>query len=205
MTGFAEWYHLSQFIAPVFTPDGPDGMMLRTLDDVGDYDFMNFGISASLKLFNRSLVLSARPRLTYENLTGIYAQHVISPRITLSASYYIKNWYATLYYSSAGKGMLEDDTNAIRSRSKDYYSLTIGWSNGKWNVSAQAVNIFRRNWLNQTSWIDSNWYKSTIKSYSASSHQFINISASYTFNFGKKIQFGDELQNSGGSSSAIMK
>lgn len=205
LTGFAEWYHLSQFIAPVFTPDGPDGMMLRTLEDVGHYDFMNFGISVSLKLFNRSLVLSARPRFTYENLTGIYAQHIISPRVTLSATYYLKNWYATLYYNSAAKGFLEDDSYAICSRNKDYYSLKVGWSNGKWNVSAQAINIFRRNWLDNTSWIDSQWYDSTIKSYSASSHQFINITASYTFNFGRKIRHGDELQNSGGSSSAIMK
>ena len=205
LSGYAEWYHLSHFIAPVFTPDGPDGSMLRTLQDVGIYDFLNVGVSASLKLFNRSLVLTARPRLAYENLTGTYAQHIMSPRVTLSATYYIKNWYASLYYSSAGKGLLEDDSYAICSRSKDYYSLKIGWSNGKWNVSAQAINIFRRNWLNQTSWIDSRWYDSTTKSYSASSHQFINMSASYTFNFGKKINHGDELQNSGGSSSAIMK
>ena len=205
LTGFAEWYHLSQFLAPIFTPDGPKGMMLRTLEDVGDYDFMNFGISASLKLFDRSLVLNARPRLTYENLTGIYAQHIVSPRVTLSASYYLKNWYATIYYSSAGEGLLEDDSYAIRSRSKDYYSLKIGWSNGKWNVSASAINIFRRNWLEKTAWIDSRWYDGTTKSYSVPSHQFINITASYTFNFGKKIRQGDELQNSGGSSSAIMK
>lgn len=205
MTGFAEWYHLSQFIAPVFTPDGPDGMMLRTLHDVGKYDFMNFGVSASLKLFNRSLVLSGRPRLTYEHLTGIYAQHVVSPRITLSATYYLKNCYATLYYSSAAKGLVEDDRDAILSRGKDYYSLKIGWSNGKWNISASAINIFRKNWRENTEWINSQWYDNTLRTYSASSHQFINITASYTFNFGKKIQRGDELQNSGGSSSAIMK
>lgn len=205
LSGFAEWYHLPQFIAPVFTPAGPGGTMLRTLQDVGDYDMLNFGVSASLKLFNRSLILTARPRIIYENLTGMYAQHIVNPQITVSASYYLKNWYATLYYISAGKELLENNSYSICSRSKDYYSLKLGWSNGKWNVSAQAVNIFRRNWLNQTSWIDSRWYDATTKTYSASSHQFINITASYTFNFGKKIQRGDELQNSGGSSSAIMK
>lgn len=205
LSGYAEWYHLSQFIAPVFTPDGPDGAMLRTLEDVGDYDMLNVGVSASLKLFNRSLVLTARPRLVFENLTGPYSQHIVNPRVTVSASYYLKNWYATLYYSSAGKGLLEDDSYAICSRGKDYYSLKLGWSNGKWNVSASAINIFRRNWLNQTAWINSRWYDATTKSYSAASHQFINITASYTFNFGKKIKHGDELQNSGGSSSAIMK
>ena len=205
LSGYADWYHLSQFIAPVFTPDGPDGMMLRTLQDVGNYDFLNVGVSTSLKLLNRSLVLTARPRLMYENLTGTYSRRIISPRITLSATYYFKNWYAALYYSSGGKGLLEDDNYAIYSRSKDYYSLKLGWSNGKWNVSASVNNIFRRNWLEQTAWIDSRWYDSTTKNYSASLHRFINITASYTFNFGNKIRHGDELQNSGGSSSAIMK
>ena len=205
LSGYAGWYHLAQFIAPEFTPDGPDGTMLRTLEDSGDYDMLNVGVSASLKLLDRSLVLTARPRILYENLTGMYAQHIVNPQITVSATYYLKNWYATLYYSSAGKGLLEDDNYAICSRSKDYYSLKIGWSNGTWNLNASAINIFRRNWINQTSWINSKWYDSTIRSYSPSMHQYINITASYTFNFGKKIQRGDELQNSGGSSSAIMK
>lgn len=84
----------------------------------------------------------------------------LSFHFRLSATYYLKNCYATLYYSSSGKGLLKDDSNAICSRSKDYYSLKIGWSNGKWNLSASAINIFRRNWLSQTSWIDSRWYDS---------------------------------------------
>ena len=199
------WYHVFQFIAPVFTPTGPEGTMLRTPQDVGQYDFLNIGVSASLRLFSRSLVLTASPRLIYENLTGIYRQHLVTPRITLSASYYLKNWYATIYYSSIGKNLPEDDNNAICERNKDYYSLKIGWSNGKLNISASVNNIFRRNWLDKTAWIDSEWYDSTTRTYSASSHQFINITASYTFNFGKKIKHGDELQNSGGTSSAIMK
>ncbi|MCH5318921.1 MAG: hypothetical protein J1E38_04345 [Paramuribaculum sp.] len=205
MSGYAEWYHLSQFIAPVFTPDGPGGTMLRTLQDVGDYDMLSVGVSASLKLFNRSVVLTARPRLIYENLTGIYSHTVVNPGVTLSATYYLKNCYATAYYSTGGKELLEDDNYAIYAANKDYYSLKIGWSNGKWNVNASAINIFRRDWLRQTAWINSRWYDSTTKTYSASSHQFINITASYTFNFGKKIRHGDELQNSSSSSSAIMK
>lgn len=205
LSGYAEWYHLSQFIAPVFTPDGPQGTMLRTLQDVGDYDLLNVGVSGSLKLFDRSLVLTAQPYLIYENLTGLYSQHIVNPRVTLSATYYLKNCYATLYYRTGSKGMLEDDMNAICARKKDYYSLKIGWANGKWNISATANNIFRHNWLEKTAWINSQLYASTTRTYSASSHQFINITASYTFNFGKKIKQGDELQNSSSSSSAIMK
>lgn len=205
LSGFLQWNHLFQFIAPIYTPDGPKGMMLRTTQNIGKYDYLNIGIAASLKLFNRSLVLTARPRLTYENLKGLYNLHLLQPHVNLSASYYLNNWYATLNFSKAAKSILEGEPYGIISREKDYYSLKIGWSDGKWNLSASAINIFRRNWLNQTAWINSEWYESTTKSYSPSSHQFINISISYTLNFGKKIKQGDEIQNSGNSPSAIMK
>ena len=62
-----------------------------------------------------------------------------------------------------------------------------------------------QDWLDQTSWLNSQWFDQTTKTYSASSHQFVSLNVSYTFNFGKKIRHGDELQDAGSSSSAIMK
>ena len=83
--------------------------------------------------------------------------------------------------------------------------MQVGWSNGKWNVSASAINIFRKDWLAETSWLNSQWFDQTTRTYSADSHQLVSLKASYTFSFGKKIRQGDELQDAGSSSSAIMK
>ena len=201
----AQWYRLLHFTSPLFTPEGPDGLMLRTIEDGGKYDFLKIGASLSLKLFNRSLVLKARPYLVYEKLKGVYNEHTFYPSLSVEASYYWKNWYATAFYSVAQKQLEQNNMNAIMSQGKDYYSLKIGWSNGDWNVSATAYNIFRRNWLEQTTWIKSRWFDQTNRIYSANYHQIVSVVVSYTFNFGKKIQQGDELQNSGGGSSAIMR
>ena len=62
-----------------------------------------------------------------------------------------------------------------------------------------------QDWLAETSWLNSQWFDQTTKTYSASYHQLVSLSASYTFSFGKKIRQGDELQDTGSSSSAIMK
>ena len=205
MSALTQWYRHIHFPSPVFTPEGPDGLMLRSIEDGGKYDFFKIGVSLTLKLFNRSLVLRARPYLYYEKLKGTYNESLVYPTLSLGATYYWKNWYLTAYYSLAQKQLDESNMNAIMSRGKDYYSLKIGWSNGDWNVSATACNIFRGNWLEQSSWIKSRWFDQTTRTYSVNSHQFVSLAVSYTFNFGKKIQQGDELQNSGGGSSAIMR
>ena len=125
--------------------------------------------------------------------------------VNVSATYYLKNFYFSAYYLWYSKTMLRRGLDITHSQGRDYYSAQAGWSNGKWNVSASAINIFRTNWLDQTSWLNSQWFDQTTKTYSASSHQFVSLNVSYTFSFGKKIRQGDELQDSGSSSSAIMK
>ena len=62
-----------------------------------------------------------------------------------------------------------------------------------------------QDWLAETSWLNSQWFDQTTKTYSADSHQLVSLTASYTFSFGKKIRQGDDLQDAGASSSAIMK
>lgn len=206
MALFTGWQRDSHTLYPTFTPDAPDGMMLRRIENGKGFSFSYVGTSLSLKLLNRSLVLNTRPRLFYERMSGLYAAKRIYPVVNFSAMYYWKNFYGSLYYVLGCRELLPNDLNATSQRSKDYYRLQLGWSNGQWNVSASAINIFRRNWLETTAWLRSRLFDQTTRTYSANSHQFISITASYTFNFGKTIHHGDELQDTGSSSSsAIMR
>lgn len=199
------WEKIYDWMMPVFRPDGPDGLMLRSLENDGDYRSFNLGASLSLRLFRRALVLTARPRVYFERMTGTYAARNTFLSLPLSATYHLKNFYFTAMYTPGYKDFLFNDLNATKSRGKDYYYFTAGWSNGKWNVSATAINIFRRSWLEKTAWLNSQWFDQTTKTYSSYAHQFIKLTASYTLNFGKKIRQGDELENTSSSSSAIMK
>ena len=90
-------------------------------------------------------------------------------------------------------------------RGKSAYQLKFGWRNNNWNVSVSAVNIFRKNWVDQTSSLTSRYFDQYNTVYNSSSHQFVNITASYTFGFGKKVQRGNEVQTVTSSGSAIMK
>lgn len=192
-------------LMPIFTPDGPNGLMLRSLENNGDYQDFYIGGSVSAKLFDRNLVLQATPKMWLEKTTGVYSDKANYLSLSASATYYLGNFYFRAYYSSASRGLVQYSLNAISLKRKPYYSFKIGWSNGKWNLTATAVNIFRKNWVAETSSLQSKWFDQYTTEYSATSHQFVSLTASYTFGFGKKVKRGDEVQNQESGSSAIMK
>lgn len=205
ISGFIGWSRYFKRLMPIFTPDGPDGLMLRLLENNGDYQDFYIGGSVSTKLFDRRLVLQASPKMWFEKTTGVYSDKANYLSLSASATYYLGNFYFQAYYSSASRGLVQYSLNATSLKRKPYYSFKIGWSNGKWNLTATAVNIFRKNWIAETSSLQSKWFDQYTTEYGATSHQFVSVTASYTFGFGKKVKRGDEVQNQESGSSAIMK
>lgn len=192
-------------LVPIFTPDGPDGMMIRSLENNGDYQDFYIGGSISAKLLDRKLVLKATPRIWLEKTTGLYSDKANYLSLSFAGTYYLGNFYFQAYYSSASRGLVQYSLNAVSLKRKPSYQFKVGWSNGKWNFTASAVNIFRKNWVAETSSLQSKWFDQSTTEYGATSHQFISLTASYTFGFGKKVRRGDEIQNQGGGNSAIIK
>lgn len=190
---------------PLFTPTGPDGKMLRSIINSGDCQNFDIGVSFTARLFNRSLVLQLQPRMWFSQLTGVYSDTYNYLMVSTSATYYIKSFYVSLYYSTADRGLTQYSLNDTFYRGKSSYRLKLGWRNKKWNISVAAVNIFRKNWIDQTSNLKSQYFDQYNMVYNSSSHQFVNITASYTFGFGKKVSRGDEVQTMDAGSSAIMK
>lgn len=190
---------------PLFEPTGPDGMMLRSIVNSGDCQNFDVGISFTARLFNRSLVLQLQPRMWFSKLTGIYSDTYNYLMVSASATYYLKSFYASLYYSTADRGLVQYSLHDTFSRGKSSYQLKLGWRNKNWNISVAAVNIFRKNWVYQTSYLNSKYFDQYNTVCNSNSHQFVNITASYTFGFGKKVQRGDEVQTLTSSGSAIMK
>lgn len=205
VSAFTGWSRDFNRIVPVFTPNGPHGMMLRSLKNDGYYQNLYFGASFTAKLLNRSLVLRATPQMWFEKMSGIYADTNNYLAFSLNATYYIGKFYISAYYSPAFKELVSQSLTATSVKRRTQYQMKIGWSNGSWNFSAAAVNIFRRNWIAETSMLQSKWFDQYTTEYGALRHQFISLTASYTFGFGKKIRRGDEVQTMGAGSSAIMK
>lgn len=190
---------------PLFTPTGPDGMMLRSIINSGDCQNLDLGVSLTARLLNRSLVLQIQPRMWFSKLTGIYSDTYNYLMVSASATYYLKSFYASLYYSTADRGLTQYSLNDTFYRGKSSYQLKLGWRNKNWNVSVSTVNIFRKSWVDQTSCLNSKYFDQYNTVYNSSSHRFVGLTASYTFGFGKKVQRGDEVQTVTSSGSAIMK
>lgn len=205
VSAFSGWSRYFNHPIPVFTPDGPNGMMLRSIENNGDYQDFYIGGTLSAKLLNRSLVFRVTPRMWFEKTTGKYADKANYLSVQLSATYYLDKFYFSAYYSSASRSLVQYSLESTSVKPKSHYQFKIGWSNGKWNCSVAAVNIFRRSWINETSCLKSQWFDQYTTEYNASSHQFVSLTASYTFGFGKKIKRGDEIQTVSGGNSAIMK
>lgn len=205
LSAFTGWSRDFNRIVPVFIPDDPNGLMIRSLENDGYYQNVYLGTSLTAKLLNRSLVLRATPQMWFEKVTGTYSDANSYLCLSLNATYYISKFYISAYYSPAFKELLSQSLTATSVKRKTHYQLKIGWSNGSWNFTAAAVNIFRRNWVAETSILESKWFDQYTTEYNASSHQFVSLTASYTFGFGKKVRRGDEIQTMGAGSSAIMK
>lgn len=205
LSTFTGWSREFNHIVPVFTPEGPNGMMIRSLENDGYYQNFHLGASLTAKLLNRSLILRATPKMWFEKATGIYADTNNYLAISLNATYYIGKFYVSAYYSPAIKELVSQSLTATSVKRKTHYQLKLGWSNGSWNFTAAAVNIFRRNWIAETSKLSSKWFDQYTTEYGAGSHQFVSLTASYTFGFGKKVRRGDEVQSMETGSSAIMK
>lgn len=201
----AGWSRYFDRPVPLFTPTAPDGKMLRTIINSGDCQNFDVGISFTARLLNRSLILQLQPRMWLSKLTGIYSDTYNYLMVSASATYYYRSFYASLYYSTADRGLKQYSLNDTFYRGKSAYQLKLGWRNKNWNISVSAVNIFRKDWIDQTSHLNSKYFDQYNTVYNSNSHQFVNITASYTFGFGKKVQRGDEVQTVSSSGSAIMK
>lgn len=205
LTGFAGWSRYFNRPMPIFTPDGPNGMMLRTIENDGDYQDFYIGGSISAKLLGKSLVLKATPQMWFENTTGIYSDKANYLSLTVSGTYYMGPLYFQASYSSASRGLVQYSLNAVSLKRQPSYRVKIGLKAGNCNLSVSAVNIFRKSWVEETSSLTSRWFDQYTTEYGATSHRFVAVTASYTFGFGKKIKRGDEVQNQESGSSAIMK
>lgn len=67
------------------------------------------------------------------------------------------------------------------------------------------MNLFRNDWLCATNTLSTPLYSETRFVDGNSFHRRLNLSVTYTFGYGKKVQRGNEVGEQSGANSAIMK
>ena len=115
---------------PLFTPDGSNGTILRSVINDGDYQDLYVTASISAKLLKRRLVLRVAPIMWFEKTTGLYSEKNNYINLNLSGTYYLKNVYFSAYLSTASRMLIQYDMSATSSKSKSTYQFKFGWRKG---------------------------------------------------------------------------
>ena len=203
MSAYGRYFELFDRFITAYEPFDNGRALLRTYINDGNYVQSEIGIAAILNLFNKSLQLYVSPNQKFYRSTGVFDKSFYPFQITAQATYYLKQWYFQAYYQSHQKMMFTGSPTTYRSR--DFYSLSAGWSNSDWNISLTAYNIFNSNWSTSDRYIQSPLYAEHRTTYGTNSHARLNLSVTYTFGYGKKVKRGNEVGEQSSVSSAIMK
>ena len=187
----------------VYEPYDDGRALLRSYVNDGNNIRSSVGLSASLKLFDKSLQLYASPSQHFYRSTGIYNKSYNPFQLEFQAFYYLKQFYFQAYYRAAVKYMDYDSPAIIKSR--DFYVFGAGWSDSGWNIRIYACNIFSSSWEHSHTLIEAPLYRQNVTSFGSGFHARLNLSVTYSFGYGKKLQRGNEIGEQSGASSAILK
>lgn len=177
--------------------------LIRSYRNSGNFIKGEIGISANWKLLEGKLQIYGRPKQAFYKSTGVYNKTYNPLSITVQATYYLNSFYFQAYYQSSDKQMFTSSPQIHKS--KNFHSLTVGWANSDWNIRFMGANFFNRGWSSAQIVTESPLYTEYRENIGTSSHSRINVSITYTFGYGKKVQRGNEVGEQSGANSAIMK
>ncbi len=190
-------------VVPVYTPDGPEGTMLRKYVNDGHYSYTTIGVSGNASFFNGKLVAKLSPYYCLNKTSGEYRHRVHNPFCSASLTWYFGNFYLSGWYCTPLKDFRLGSGTIIYSPCK--YQFNIGWGKGEWRASVTAYNFLRTGWKGNRYTLNSQYYSSESVLYGMNMHMQFQLSASYTFGYGKKVQKDNEISTTVTPNSAILK
>ena len=202
VSAYANFFKIFDRAIVTYQPYDGGRALLRTYVNDGDYTQRQVGVSAGLKLFDNALQLYVSPKGNFNRSTGFFDKSYNSFSVYAQAMYYLKQFYFLACYQTPDKLMFSEFPYTYKSR--NYYALEAGWGNTDWNVRVSAVNFFNRHWDISDQNIDTPLYKEHRTIFDTSYHARLNLSVTYTFGYGKKLQRGNEVGEPSGASSAIL-
>ena len=177
--------------------------IIKNYHNSGDFLKGEIGFAANWKLLGGKLQLYASPKQSFYKSSGVYNKSYAPFTVTAQATYYLSSFYFQAYYQSPDKQMFNSSPQIHKDR--NFHSLTVGWANSYWNVRVISANFFNKGWSSAHIVTESPLYTEYRENIGTSSHPRINITATYTFGYGKKVQRGNEVGEQSGANSAIMK
>ena len=179
--------------------------ILRTIKQpMGSFAQGRYGVNGTLRFLNRKLMFTGQvSQLLNHNGTPYNVNHTYIDWYA-RVRYYLGDWNFTATYIS-DNGSADGSMNGIWNYRKSDWYITIGWSDADWNVRADFIDFTRGNWRSARQVMRSKYYDTTEIMLNGQSHALIQLSATYTFSFGKKVNRDDEPEVSGSAASGILQ
>lgn len=176
--------------------------IIKRWDNCGNFLDLSLGANISVRLFNNSLQLAANPSIYFSKITGYTPLNKFIFRGIVSATYFIKGFYATIGYYSPYRSL--DRSGLYTFCKSPEYILTLGWANQDWNIRVNFKNVFESTWNEMSYSYHSPIYSYTIDGIGMNRHRQISLMASYTFGYGRKINRNNEIGTGGDAINSIM-
>lgn len=202
-SAFAQYFGEYNLYVPVYKPYKDGTALLRRFETDGDYNRTQIGMSFNYKLLNGNLQLAASPSISFYRMTGLFDIKRSPFTCNASATYYLGNFYFQASYQT--RNLTVQGNRGVIYKDRDFYQILAGWSRANWNIRLSAINLFRSDWLCATNTLNTPLYSETRFNDGNNFHRRLNLSVTYTFGYGKKVQRGNEVGEQSGASSAIMK
>ncbi len=199
---FASFFRITDRQIPIFTPDGPGGLMLKHYENNGAYNHGQTGARLTLKLFNNSLAVTLAPRLLLYRTTGSNRVTHCPFTCSVNADYYIRRFYFNIFWNSRSS-YVDGETCFLRKMPTEY-SIGAGWSNGSLNIRLSAINMLRSSWKMSDDTLVSKWYDCKITKSGIEFHRRIALTITYTLSYGKRVNPTDEITGEDNRSSSIL-
>lgn len=204
MTIFANSWLVGNRAAFVYeaTPIG----IIRTIQQpIGSFSHYNYGINVSTNHLDGKLYLSGRLEQLLVHNGRPYNTDRSYISYYLQAIYYLNSYNFAIAYHSESATDNYDSMSGIWTKNKDGFIIQAGWSNESWNILLSANNLQRWNWKSSNQTMRSEAYSINKRIFNADNHAFVQLSVSYTFGFGKKVDRGNDISRQSGASSGILK
>lgn len=203
-TVFATYSNTHDNPVAVYSRHDEGHAILRSYDNRGDYRFYLLGLSLTYKPIS-NLQLECNVAYQPSKTTHEYGRSIHPVYANAGATWYLGKFYVSARGYLGGRNMGNEFDDAIY-KHPAAYRFSGGWGDGAWNVQLRADNIFSSSWKSATSNMLNPLYSVYTTLYDGSVHRAVSVSVSYTFDYGKKVQRGNEItapENTGNS--AILK
>ena len=202
LSAYVTMFRIANRQIAVYTPDGPDGMMLKKYQNDGDYNHGQIGANLTGKFLDGKLSLSVSPRMLLYKTTGSNSISHYPFTASLNVNYFLGSFFFNGYYDTGSSYV--DGENAFLRKMPMGYSVSAGWASLGWNIQLSLVNPLQSSWKLSDDTLATRRYDNKMTQFGSDYHRRISLTVTYTFNYGKKVSRYGELSGEKNISTSIL-